>query len=86
MSGGVRGNIVEPKSKFEHIDDPEGPFRAPAQITWVRLLLQALKEAFRTTVSTETAVPQFYLRSPNGQAWRVTVGDDGVLSVVNARG
>lgn len=86
MSGGIRGNVVEPKGPLQHIDDPEGPFRAPQQITWLRLFLESVRLALQKTVSTETAVSQFYLKSPNGQAWKVTVGDDGGLIVVNARG
>lgn len=86
MTAGVRGNVVEPKGPLQHIDDPDGPFRPPAQVAWLRLFLEAVRLAFSKTVSTETAVSQFYLRSPNGLAWRVTVSDDGQLVVTNARG
>lgn len=37
-------------------------------------------------VTTDEAVPQIYLRAPDGGAWKVTVSDTGVLTTEKVRG
>ena len=81
----IRGSVSEPVDQLGQISDPAATFKNPAQAEFVRGLVKGISDAFRTFVSNERAVPYFFLLSPNGQAWKITVSDTGAITSEPAR-
>jgi hypothetical protein len=72
--------------RFSGLNDPSEAFKNPAQLGFIRVLVDIIRRMSGEMVSQNTAAPHFILVSPNGTAYRVTVADDGTLTTVNARG
>ena len=84
MSGGPRTGYALPSDPLNELGDPATVFRGDA-LTYIRTLTNAVRDQFAKFVNREVAAPYFHLSSPNGTTFRVTVGNDGVLKVENAR-
>lgn len=85
MSGGIRVGVAVPSDPLVGLGDPGEAFRGPA-VPFIRLLVNVLREQFSMFIHRDTAVPYFYLQSPSGKTFMITVSDTGTLQATNARG
>jgi hypothetical protein len=84
-SSAPRSGYALPVDLLNELGDPGDAFKSPTQLQFLRTLISIIRAQFGKSVTTETAVGFIYLRSPNGNTFRVTVGDDGTLQATNAR-
>lgn len=82
----IRTNRPVVVNELAHLNDPATAFRDPAQLSFIRTLVDVIGRMAADMVRQNSASPHFILTSPNGTAYRVSVSDAGVLTVVNARG
>jgi hypothetical protein len=52
----------------------------------LRHLMQVLRRAFNSALSSDEAAPRMLLRSPGGKTFQVTVDDTGTLQVSQVSG
>lgn len=82
----TRQNSSRPIDPLAELNDPEAVFRDPGQLQFMRTLVNTIRRVFSAMIRYDQAAPQIILTSPNGTAYIVTVGDDGVLTARTARG
>lgn len=82
----MRQGVVQPVDRLAQLNDPADAFKNPAQLGFMRVLVEALRRMSTDFISRDTASTHIMLLSPNGTAYRVTVSDAGVVTAVNARG
>lgn len=82
----IRQNNIIPVDRLQPLNDPADAFKNPAQLSFMRVLIDIIRRMASDMVSRDTATSHIILRSPNGTAYRVSVDDAGVLVVENARG
>lgn len=81
----MRQNKPVSVDRLASLNDPVDAFKAPAQLSFMRVLIDIIRQISSSAVTYDTAAPHIILLSPNGTAYRVTVNDTGVLTTVNAR-
>jgi hypothetical protein len=81
----MRQNNPVAVDRLAQLNDPTDAFKSPAQLNFVRTLVDILRRMSQDFVARDTASPYVILLSPNGTAYKVTVADDGTLQAVNAR-
>ncbi len=81
----IRQNAQIPVDRLAQLNDPADVFKNPAQLGFIRVLVDVIRGMARDFIGRDTATPHFMLLSPNGTAYRVTVSDTGVLTTENAR-
>jgi hypothetical protein len=80
-----RSGYALPIDPLNELGDPAQAFKNPDQLQYVRQLVDIIRTQFGKAVTRDTAVPFFYLQSPGGKTFRVTVADDGTLTATDAR-
>lgn len=81
----MRGNVPIAVDPLKELGDPEIVFKAPAVLQFMRVLIDIIRRQFSRFLDRDVAAPHFHLVSPNGTAFIVTVTDEGVLQIDNAR-
>jgi hypothetical protein len=80
-----RAGYSLPVDPLNELGDPAQAFKPGDQLTFVRTLVSAIRTFMQKAITRDTAVPFFFLQSPGGKTFRVTVNDDGALQVTDAR-
>jgi hypothetical protein len=81
----LRENQTRRVDRLTALNDPGEAFKNPAQLGFIRTLVDIIRRMSNEFVSQETASPFFLLQAPGGVVYRVTVNDAGALVVTNAR-
>lgn len=82
----LRQNLQQPGSRLQDLNDPQGAFKNPLQLTFMRILVDVLKDLFQSAVKSNTATPHILLQSPDGTVYKLSVDDAGAVVTENARG
>ena len=78
----ARFNIAD---QLEPLKNPETIFRNPAQLEYIRSLVNAVQALTQNTINHDQSAPHIILMSPNGTSYTVTVDDLGALQTVPSR-
>lgn len=81
----LRQNQIIRADRLQQLQAPEEAFKNPAQLTFIRTLIDILRRALSELASTREASDQILLQAPNGAVYRITVNNAGALVVANAR-
>lgn len=82
----ARTGYALPVDPLNELGNPEEGFKSPAQLSFMRTLIDIIRKAFTKFVDRDTAAPYFHLYSLSGKTYRVTVDDTGALKATYVRG
>lgn len=68
--------------KILTLPEPPGSY----QRDYFLRLVNVIRNALANTIDTQQSVGEFYLRSPSGKVYRVTVSDAGALTTTYVQG